>query len=151
MGFSVSGSTAIIFIGVLVAFGVMFPAVMDSNERMGDAQAGQSDRLLEQQNTEIRINRTQYDGGTNELTVEIESEGTVALGVPKTDLLVDGQYVEPDGTTVYESLDSQTGDANTTVWLAGEVLEVTASYDATPERVKIVTENGVSDATEEVQ
>lgn len=149
MGFSVSGSVAIVSIGVLVAFGVMFPAVIDSSQQVGEAQSTQSDRILEQQNTEIHINDSTYDG-TN-LTVAVINEGTIALEVGETDLLVDGAYVTPNETTVYRSTNATDGDTNTAVWLAGEVLEFVVELDSRPDRVKVVTENGVADATEAVQ
>lgn len=149
MGFSVSGSVAIISIGVLVAFGVMFPAVIDSSHQVGEAQSTQSERILEQQNTQVRINDSTYDG-TN-LTVTVVNEGTVALDVDATDVIVDGAYVQPDETTVYRSPNKTDGDGSTNVWLAGEVLEVVVATDTEPNRVKIVTETGVADATEEVR
>lgn len=143
MGFSVSGSVAIITIGVLVAFGVMFPTVMDSSHQLSEAQASQSDRILEQQNTEIRINDSNYDG-TN-LTVTIVNDGTSTLAVDETDVIVDGQYTRSNDTTVYSSLNSTGGDGATNVWLSGEVLEIVVEYDTNPDRVKVVTTNGVSD------
>ena len=148
MGFSVSGSVAIISIGVLVAFGVMFPAVVDSSHQVSEAQSTQSERILDQQNTEITIDNATYDG-TN-LTVDVVNEGTVALDVGETDVIVDGHYVdfEPEETTVYQTLNKSDGDATTGVWLSGEVLEVTIAVDSPPERVKVVTETGVSDVTE---
>lgn len=149
MGFSVSGSVAIISIGVLVAFGVMFPAVVDSSHQVSEAQSTQSERILDQQNTEITIDNATYDG-TN-LTVDVVNEGTVALDVEETDVIVDGHYVTPDETTVYQSLNKTGGEATTSVWLSGEVLEVTVAVDPRPDRVKVVTETGVSDATGAIQ
>lgn len=149
MGFSVSGSVAIISIGVLVAFGVMFPAVVDSSHQVSEAQSTQSERILDQQNTEITIDNATYDG-TN-LTVDVVNEGAVALDVEETDVVVDGHYVTPDETTVYQSLNKTGGEAATSVWLSGEVLEITVGVDAQPDRVKVVTETGVSDATGEIQ
>lgn len=149
MGFSVSGSVAIVSIGVLVAFGVMFPAVIDSNHQVSEAQSTQSDRILDQQNTEIHINDSRYDG-TN-LTVEVVNEGTVTLEVSETDILVDGEYVTPNQTTVYRSTNTTDGKTTTDVWLASEVLEVVVELDSRPTRVKVVTETGVSDLTQEVR
>lgn len=148
MGFSVSGSVAIISIGVLVAFGVMFPAVMDSSQQVSEAQSTQSERILDQQNTQIHINATAYDAGT--LAVDVVNEGTVALDVDETDVIVDGEYVTPNATTVYQTSDKTDGDASTNVWLSGEVLEVVVELDSSPDRVKVVTETGVSDSTEGV-
>lgn len=151
MGFSVSGSVAIISIGVLVAFGVMFPTVIDSSHKVSDAQSAQSERILDQQNTDIRINQTDYDSGADELTIEVVNEGTVALEVDETDVIVNGTYETPNGTTVYQTLDKTNGDSSTNVWLSDEVLEIVVGADSKPGRVKIVTENGIADATEEVQ
>lgn len=149
MGFSVSGSVAIVSIGVLVAFGVMFPAVIDSNHQVSEAQSTQSDRILDQQNTEIHINDSSYDG-TN-LTVRVVNGGTVTLDVDETDLLVDGEYVRPNETTVYHSLNTTEGEPSTDVWLTGEVLEFVVELDSRPDRVKVVTERGVADWTRGVE
>ena len=148
MGFSVSGSVAIISIGAIVAFGVMFPAVIDSSHQVSEAQSTQSERILDQQNTGIRINDSVYDG-TN-LTIEVVNEGTVALDIEETDVIVDGEYVTPDATTVYQTLNKTDGDASTGVWLSGEVLEIDVEI-ADPQRVKIVTETGVADTMEAVR
>lgn len=150
MGFSVSGSVAIISIGVLVAFGVMFPAVVDSGHQVSEAQSTQSERILEQQNTEITIDNATYDG-TN-LTVDVVNDGTVALDVGETDVIVDGHYagLDPGATTVYPTLNKTDGDATTSVWLSGEVLEVTVAVDSRPDRVKVVTETGVADVRREI-
>lgn len=148
MGFSVSGSVAIISIGAIVAFGVMFPAVIDSSHQVSEAQATQSERILDQQNTAIRVDDAVYDG-TN-LTVTVVNEGTVALDIDETDVIVDGEYVSPDATTVYRTLNKTDGDASTGVWASGEVLEIVVSV-ADPGRVKIVTETGVADSTREVR
>lgn len=148
MGFSVSGSVAIISIGAIVAFGIMFPAVIDSSHQVSEAQATQSERILDQQNTAIRINNSVYDG-TN-LTVDVVNEGTVALDIDETDVIVDGEYVSPNATTVYQTLNKTDGDESTGVWVSGEVLEIVVSVED-PNRVKVVTETGVADSTEEVR
>lgn len=149
MGFSVSGSVAIISIGVLVAFGVMFPAVIDSSQQVSEAQSTQSERILDQQNTEIHINDTTYDG--ENLTVAVVNEGTVSLNVEQTDVIVDGEYHSPNVTTVYRTKNMTQGNTDTRIWLSGEVLELVVAVDSDPRRVKIVTETGVSEATMEVQ
>lgn len=139
---------AIISIGVLVAFGVMFPAVIDSSQQVSEAQSTQSERILDQQNTEIHINDTTYDGDT--LTVTVVNAGTVALDVEETDVIVDGEYRNPNGTTVYPTRNTTSGNTETEMWLSGEVLEIVVTVE-NPSRVKIVTETGVADSTREVQ
>lgn len=142
MGFSVSGSMAVILIGVLVAFGVMFPAVLGSSQQLGDAQAAQGDRILEQQNTDIAINETTYDAGEETFNVTVDNAGTTDLDVETTDVLVDGTYRVPERTAVG-------GDGETGVWLPGETLRITVgNVSSQPGSVKVVTETGVADRTE---
>ncbi len=141
---------AIIFIGVLVAFGVMFPAIVDSNYRVSDAQSTQSERILEQQNTDIRITNTTYDATSGELTIDVVNDGTIALTVNETDVIVDGTYQSVPATTVYQGPAKQDGDTDTDVWLAGELLEITIDSGEEPGRVKIVTETGIADASEDI-
>ena len=145
MGFSVSGATAIVFLGAVIAFGSAYPAVVDSTEAIADAQGEQSDRILEQQNSEITVETAAYDAGNDTVTANVSNSGTTALAVADVDVLVNGTY--RDGATV-----EVVGNTETDVWLPGETLRVEVS--ATPNtagdelRLKLVTGPGVADATE---
>jgi flagellar protein FlaF len=145
MGFSVSGATAIVFLGAVIAFGSAYPAVVDSTEAISQAQGQQSDRMLEQQNSELTVETATYDADNDTLTANVSNSGTTALAVADVDVLVNGTY--RDGATV-----DVVGNSGSEVWLPGEVLRVEVS--ATPGaagdelRLKLVTGPGVADATE---
>jgi flagellar protein FlaF len=145
MGFSVSGATAIVFLGAVIAFGSAYPAVVDSTEAISQAQGQQSDRMLEQQNSELTVETATYYAGNDTLAANVSNSGTTALAVADVDVLVNGTY--RDGATV-----DVVGNADSEVWLPGEVLRVEVS--ATPNtagdelRLKLVTGPGVADATE---
>lgn len=140
MGFSVSGATAIVFLGAVIAFGSAYPAVVDSTEAIADAQGEQSDRMLEQQNTEITVQSTSYNATNDTLVATVANNGTTALAVNDTDVLVDGVYRESATVEVVGATDSE-------VWLPGEVLRVRYNTTTTPGRIKIVSGPGVADAT----
>lgn len=134
MGFSVSASAAIIFIGFVVAFTTLYPVAANGLERVTDAREDVNDRALDRQNTAIELANTSYDNGT--LTVEVNNTGTTELSVSETDLLVDNTHWTGDR--------SVEGDSDTDVWLPGETLTITVeNLSMSPERVKVVTENGV--------
>jgi flagellar protein FlaF len=145
MGFSVSGATAIVFLGAVIAFGSAYPAIVDSTEAISQAQGQQSDRMLEQQNSEITVETADYYAGNDTLAANVSNSGTTALAVGEVDVLVNGTY--RDGATV-----DVVGNSGSEVWLPGEVLRVEVS--ATPGtagaelRLKLVTGPGVADATE---
>ncbi len=149
MGISVSASTAVVFLGVFIAAGTLYPAVSNGVEQVTTAQQQQGDRILAQQNTAINVTDATYNTTTGELRVNATNDGTTALDLTETNLLVDGapNSTENDFTT------SIAGDTGTTVWLPGETLNVSVdpgnagtSGETPPNRVQVVVEYGVSDA-----
>ncbi|MGQ4555853.1 fla cluster protein FlaF [Halobellus sp. GM3] len=145
MGFGVSGSTAIIFLGVLVATGTLYPAVAGSAEQISDARDGDREDLLDRRNTALSVTSVVYNASEN-LTVEVKNTGTTTLSVGETSLLVDNEYVIPDATAVG-------GDTSTDVWGADQtlVLNVTDPGAEEPDRVKVVAENGVAASNDTVE
>ncbi|WP_418280132.1 flagellin [Halorubrum sp. DTA98] len=155
MGVSVSASTAIIVAGLFFAFTAFYPVAANGFERVTDAQHDVGERALERQNTAIGIdaaeNRT-VDGG-DELVINATNDGSTGLVVSDTTLVVDNEYVDlaDVNTTVYDR-DGATGE--TDLWLTDETLEIVvvdADLETTivseAERVVVVTESGVRDAT----
>ncbi|MCU4799851.1 flagellin [Halobacteria archaeon HArc-gm2] len=138
MGFSVSGSAAIIFAAMFVGFGMFHSATVNGFETVSDAQEDRTDRTLVQQNTEIEIWSATWDGGAGELTVRANNTGSTELAVDDVDLLADNAYVSGYATSV-------DGDGATNLWLPQETLAITVtSLDSDPGRVKLVTGPGVS-------
>lgn len=140
MGFSVSGSTALIFLAILVASGTLYTDVSNSAEVVSDAKNERQERLLDRDNTDVEITNAQYNNSTGALVIEVENRGLTTLSVSKTSLLVDNSYVQLDNVTKVE------GDDSTDIWAQKETLTINAgTYDSAPESLKIVTEYGVGD------
>ena len=139
MGFSVSGSAAIVFIGLIVAAGIAIPSVVGSFGSMASAQGQQTDRGVETLNTDISIQNTTYNATDDELDVRLANTGSKTLSVNKTSTLIDGT-IPPAGdvTTDVE------GNTNADLWLNVTVSNVSPE----PDRVKIVTENGIAETAE---
>ena len=144
MGFSTSGATAIIFVGVLVAVGIAYPVLQTAHEERTTAIDERDDRALEMRNTAIDLENASYDG--TDLTVNATNTGSSTLSVPATDLLVDGAFVADGDRT--ETVD---GAADRETWQPGETLSITVAVDDEPDRVKLVTEYGVAATTTEVR
>lgn len=145
MGFSVSGSAAILFIAAFVSVGILYSAAFNGYERVQDAESVQNDRVLDAKNTEIAVANVSYDAGSQELTVNVTNNGSTTLSIDETDLISNGSYVR-DSAYLSTSVD---GDATTDLWMPGETYSLTVTQSPKPERVKVVTENGVA-ATEVV-
>jgi flagellar protein FlaF len=140
MGFSVSASTALIFLALLIASGTLYTDLSNSAEIVTDARDERQERLLDRDNTEIKIVSAQYSNSTGALVVKVENTGLTTLSVTATNLLVDNSYVSIDKVTAVE------GDDSTDIWAPKETLRINAGvYDSAPESVKVVTEYGVGD------
>ena len=132
MGFSVSGSAAIIFIGLVVAVGIAVPPVVGSFGSLADAQGEQVDRGIDALNTEFEIESATYDDDEDESTINVRNSGSTTLSGEKTSVLVDGQ-IEP-------------GAVDDGLWVPGETR--TIEIDGQPDRVKIVAENGITETVD---
>jgi flagellar protein FlaF len=139
MGFSASGATAVIFIGLLVSAATLVPAVQDAREAQRDGLTERDDRMLEQRNTEIEVVDAVYNDTEERLVVRLDNTGTTTLDAEETDLLVDGEYVGPS-TTV-------DGDGTRSLWSPGTRLVFTHDTTTAPDRVHVATRPGVQVAT----
>ncbi|WP_158056505.1 fla cluster protein FlaF [Halorussus halophilus] len=146
MGFSVSGATVVIFLGIFISFGMAYTAANNGMERVNDAYEGSQGDALEQQNTALSIVSTSVGnaGGETYLTVEVNNTGSTTLSVDDTDILIEGVY-RPH--TEMETL-NVSGNKDTNLWLPGETLQFNTSVSTTTPRVKVVTESGVAAAKE---
>jgi flagellar protein FlaF len=141
LGFSVSGSAAIVFVGIFLAFSSAYTASANGFERVTDAKSAVDEEALERQNTALSITNTTYDAANDTLTVEAVNEGTTSLEIGAVDLLVDNAYRD-DFTARRVG-----GDNSTRLWLPGERLHLELAATSQPNRVKLVTGPGVA-ATE---
>jgi flagellar protein FlaF len=140
MGFSVSGAAAIIFASMFIAFGMWFTASSNSFDRIINAQDVQTEGTLETSNTDVAITTATYNSsGNGRLVVEANNTGASELSLSSTDFLIDGIYV--DG---WQNGAEVEGVANTDLWLSGEQLVIDLERGTEPQRVKLVTEAGVS-------
>lgn len=145
MGFGVSGSTAVIFLGVLIASGTLYTAAAGSAEQISDARDGDSEDLLDRRNTEIDIASVVYDNDSDALEIDVRNTGTTTLSVNGTSVLVDNEH-EPSASTAVE------GDGGTDVWGGDQTLVINISdVSAEPDRVKVIAENGVADSNSTVE
>lgn len=140
MGFSVSGATAIILLAGVLAFGIAFTAATNGFDEVSAAQDDRSDRLLEQQNSDVNVTNVTFDSDAEQLTVTVENTGSIGLAVDETSLILDGQF---QSAAINET--SVEGDTETNVWLPGEELTYVVDRSTTADRIKVTSETGVSD------
>lgn len=148
MGFSVSASAALVFAGLLIAFGMWHTAASNSFEQVSEARSDRADATLDEKNTAIVIDEATYTTGTptGTLTVNATNEGSTALSLNHTDLLIDNAYRSgwQGGATV--NADTVDSESETDLWLPGETVTIEVEVEVEePDRVKLATEFGVAD------
>lgn len=137
MGFSVSASTLIIFLGVMVAMSAVYGAWNFSQNELETANdQAQTDRL-EKFQTSIEIVDTTYNVSGNKYTINVSNNGSVGLEANDTTIILDGDVVD---ATI--KVKNHQGSEH---WLPGEFLIANVSISSEPSRTKVVAENGVSD------
>lgn len=142
MGFSTSGSMAVLFVGVLVAISTAYPVMSTANERVHTAVEDRSDRSMSERNSNIELANTTYNASNDTLVVWVDNAGSRTLSVNDTDVLVNGIYRQGYVTTV--------DGENRTVWVPGETLRIELSASTRPDRVKVITEFGIAETETEV-
>lgn len=149
MGFSVSGSAAILFIAAFVSVGILYSAAFNGFERVQDAETASDERVLDAKNTAIEVANVSFNdsSGNGKLTVNVTNNGSTTLSVSGTDLITDGTYVSDDAYLEPET--AVDGNNETDLWQPGETYSMTVYQEPEPDRIKVVTSNGVS-ATEVV-
>jgi len=148
MGFSVSGATVVLFLGMFISFGMVYTAANNGFEQVHDAYGEETDSELARQNTDVDVADASVanEGDGLTLTVTANNTGTTSLSVNDTDILIDGTYANFTGENVTAA--AVDGNERTDLWLPGETLRVEVPVASAPSQVKVVTESGV--ATSEV-
>lgn len=141
MGFSTSGAMAVLFVGLLVAVGIAYPVLETAHDRRASAIDDRDERALDIRNTGVAIDEIETVDEEIVL-IRVENTGTTTLSVDETDLLINGDYIE---RSEYET---EVNEEDRDLWQPGETLEVFDLEDGDGNRVKIVTENGISVAEE---
>lgn len=156
MGFSVPGAVVILFVGLLVSMGTLYPVLETSAERSVRAHADAQDRLLRQQNTNFAVVNATYDATDDVVIVYATNTGTSALSIDRTDSLIDGVYADDRFVFHDEDMDSDVitnivlgalGNlpAEVVLWLPGETIAfVFEGYSTQPARVTLVVETGLA-------
>jgi len=146
MGFSVSGSAALIFVAAFIGFGMFYSATANGFEQINDAREDRADRTLERTNTAIDVTDVTYNtapASGDFVNITVVNTGSTELSISEIDLLFDNEYQTGYRTAINDQ------DTSTDLWLSQETLVINATVETQPTNVKLVTGPGVS-ATEAI-
>ncbi|MCX2818426.1 fla cluster protein FlaF [Haladaptatus sp. F3-133] len=137
MGFSVSGSTAVIFLGIVISVGIVLSAAQTTGSELSNSWNQRTSDMLGQKNTYINVTDAKYNKTLSKVTVNATNMGSTTLSIDKLNLLVDGNLKPDRGVQVV-------GARKSSLWLPGEKISFTGNSTGMVESVEVVTGNGVS-------
>lgn len=144
-GFSASGATVVIFIGVLISAGIIFPVASNVWSQSHDAYTSQHDRQMMLDNTDFAVetewDEPQGEGQDGTLEVTVTNTGTTALELRAITYQLDGALTEPDEQWV--EVDDEEFDDRTYL-RPGETLVAEFPLGEEPDRLQVTVETGQS-------
>jgi flagellar protein FlaF len=145
MGFSVSGSAVLIFVGMFIALGTAYNVAANTAERVQEAEMAHQEDVNTIHAHEIGIEFVeQSELGSCGVTANVTNTGTGALSLNATDVLLDNVY-----QTGWQDEATVDDDADTDLWLPKETLSFTVvNENVQPDHLKVVTGSGVAVSTE---
>lgn len=135
MGLSVSGGSAIIFIGLVVVFGLMFGALDQYQQDMGGSYQHLEDTAMAIKSSSISILDVDEANGTFRLI----NDGRISLSTYSLDVLLNGVLVEKEDVTV-----TVIGHEGSQLLLPGEIAKISLSSDIVGGRILVVTDLGIT-------
>lgn len=146
-----SGFGAQIAIGVLalvliISVSIFVYSVEDVYDKLVYAKQGNNDRISKRVQTDVVIENGWWDQRVDNLRVLVRNSGSTVLNISEVNLLVDNWGVIRKENIASKSVDG-IGTDNTKIWAPEENLVILTEniFPTRPERVKIVTEYGISD------
>jgi len=137
MGFEVSVVVAIFFISALLLGTVSYTVISASQNLVDDASREQYDMQNKRLQTDILIDDSTPSGSavSYDLTINVTNTGSETLDSDELNVLVNG------------TIESYTFAPSTVTWTPDETktLTVAGLSGAGSHRVKVITENGISD------
>lgn len=148
---SIIGTAAIVLI-LLITLGIFAASLENSYDQISTVKAERNVQMVNKIQTDVEIDNVAYVSSENEnLWVVLRNTGSTELDKLKTNLIVDGTLV-PEENIKYRMVD---GDIDTDIWLPEEnmVIEtenIKSIFGTSVDRVKVVTELGISDYMENI-
>lgn len=141
-GFSASGATVVIFIGLLICAGMVLPVASNVWSQTQASHSAQHDKKLMLDNTDFTVDAEWEDqGGDGEYGVNLTNTGTTTLEIRAVTYQLDGAIAEPDEQFVVVGED----EFFDRVYLQpGESLVAEFSLGEEPDRLHVTIETGQS-------
>lgn len=132
MGFSTAGAFAVISVSILIAVEILTGNLLPTMFSVRESYDDMRDRMIDYIKTDINITSVTNISDAVNLSITIENTGSISLKLDDLTLLINGTKTTFTHTQMYLYPEEQTN--------------LTVSYQtAGPKRIKIVTNNGISD------
>jgi len=130
-------ASAILLVAMVIAVSIIFSTLSANYEMLKEAENVKNKIEYEQLHTTINIENVTYNSGT--VIINATNEGSTVIETDKIDVLINGELYTANITS------TSVNGTNVTIWIPEETLRIEVNSAVSPSRVKLVTDNGVSD------
>lgn len=149
-GFGAQVAAGILILVLLISAIIVVYSFKSVREQLMSAWQDKGDRISDTAQTDITIENAKYDNTDDNLRVITKNTGSTVLDVSQVNLVVPDNVTTFTGSVVPEdNIKTKTiNGENTDVWIPEKDLVIVTDdniIENVPQRIKIVTEYGVSD------
>lgn len=144
MGFSVSASTIIIFIGLVVSAGMLYGAWDYSQDTLTEGEEIKNQLHIDKQQTDIEILGETVEHIDQYLVFDAYNDGNAEHSLEHVSVVIDGEIKDGMVNEVFVK-----GHDDSGVWLPGDTIHMNVTVEETPDRIVLIVDNGVKDILEE--
>jgi len=101
MGLSVSASAGVIFIGALIVFGTVYPALSSRRSKLDESERHLQKFLRKRDDADIRINEVVYSTEDDVLFINVTNIGEVSHTLSTLDVFINQTYVDYIGNQTF--------------------------------------------------
>lgn len=140
MGFSVTVSNVILFVGLLAAGTTLVSAVFNASNEVTEAEQTDWKLQADYAHTSIDITSATWANGPKTVTITVKNMGSTTLDADMVTIIVDGVYKTPSSITV-------DGDSSQRHWAPTQnAVFVVGGFTSKPRIAMVATEQGVTNS-----
>lgn len=142
--------TAALVLALLFSIGIFVTSFEKTYDEFTEVRKKNSTEMVNQIQTDVEIDNVVLENKNDNLRIDVINTGSTELEKLKTDLIVNGTLVPAENIRMWVG-----GSLETDLWLPKENLRMVTDniisiIESSPSRVKVVSEHGISDYTENI-
>ncbi len=147
-GYGPEIASAIVLLAILFSMGLLTSSWESTFDLFNSARKDRNKRFVNEVQTDLRVENVVYYQADEDMEIIAKNTGSIELDSSKIDVFVDGDLISK------ENIENRLVDGSRSdVWIPEDNLVIITEnvFPTTPNRVKLVSEFGISDYSTDVE